>query len=389
MKRFKIAVIHPNLIAGGGSEVCAVWIAEALKNDYSVTIITSGCENLDLLNRAYFSDLKPDEIDLINIPIPRWLKKRFNALRGALIAGFCRKRSNDFDLMISVYNVMDFGKKGIQYIVDFSFDDKLRRKLDKGLIGAKRLLYAQSPFRWAYLKLCEIIAGSSKKRWSKNITIANSEWTAGILKGSFDIDAKVVYHPVPGEYPAVNWDEKDNGFICMARLVPEKGIENVIEIIKRLREQRVDTHLHLLGRADNRQYADRLKSICEANSSWLFMEGLVLGEKKLEFIARHKFGISGRRNEPFGIAVAEMVKSGSIVWVPDGGGQREIVKHKDLIYSDIGDAVDKIKKTLKDSTMQESLRRHLNMRSEEFSVNKFKESIQNLAGDFFQDYETK
>ena len=389
MKRFKIAVFHPKLVVGGGSEVCAVWIIEALKDDYEVSIITSDCLDFGLLNNAYFSNLKVSEVSLIKVSIPNWLKNRFNALRGALLTSFCRKKASEFDLMISTYNAMDFGRRGIQYIVDFSFEDKLRRELDKGLKGSRRLLYMRSPLRWIYLKACERIARSSRKGWSRNITIANSKWTAGIMERSFGARPEVVYHPVPGEYPIVNWEEKENGFICMARMVPEKGIEKAIEILRRLRERGFDLHLHLLGRADDKHYVDYLNSLCKKHSSWLFMEGLVLGKDKLKFITQHKFGISGRPNEPFGIAVAEMVKAGSIVWVPDGGGQREIVGHKDLIYSSIEDAVRKIEKALKDDAMQTSLRGHLNMQSELFSVDKFKLIIQDLVSQFFKDYEIK
>ena len=388
-KRFKVAVFHPKLIVGGGSEVCAVWIVEALKNDYDLSIITSDCVDFSSLNNAYFSDLKENEVNIIKVPIPNWIKKWSNALRGALLAGFCKRRSAEFDLMISAYNVLDFGKKGIQYIVDFSFDDKLRRRLDKGLKGFRRLLYMPSPLRWVYLKICGIIADSSKKGWARNITIVNSKWTAGIMERSFGVRPEIVYHPVPGKYPIVNWEEKEDGFICMARLVPEKGIENVIEIIARLRARGFDLHLHLLGRADDLDYVDYLNRLCKKNSSWLFMEGLVVGEDKLKLVAKHKFGISGRKNEPFGIAVAEMVKSGSIVWVPDGGGQQEIVNHQDLVYADLDDAVFKIEKTLKDNALQASLRRHLEIRSEAFSVDKYKQSIRDLAGRFFQDYEIK
>jgi glycosyltransferase involved in cell wall biosynthesis len=389
MKRFKIAVFHPRLNVGAGSEVSAVWIVEALKNDYDVSIITCDHADFESLNNAYFSDLEAGEVNIIKVLVPSWLKNNFDALRCFLLAGFCREKASEFDLMISTYNVMDFGKRGIQYIVDFSFDDKLRRKLDKGFKGVRGLLYMQSPLRWIYLKTCEIIAGSSRKGWARNITIANSEWTAGIMERSFGIRSRVVYHPVPGVYPDVGWEDKENGFICMARIVPEKGIENTIEILRRLRQRGLDLHLHLLGRADDRHYTDYLNSLCEKDSHWLFMEGLVLGVDKLKFIAQHKYGISGRQNEPFGIAVAEMVKAGSIVWVPNGGGQKEIVGHKDLIYSDIEDAVNKIERVLGDDAMQASLRRHLSMRNEIFSVDKFKLTIKDLVSKFFKDYEIK
>ena len=42
-------------------------------------------------------------------------------------------------------------------------------------------------------------------------------------------------------------------------------------------------------------------------------------------MASHRYGIHGMREEHFGMAPAEMVRAGVIVWVPRGGGQMEIV----------------------------------------------------------------
>ena len=64
---------------------------------------------------------------LIEISIPSLFKKRFDALRGFRLSRFCRRNSSEFDLMISPYNTMDFRKKVIQCIADFSFDYRLRR----------------------------------------------------------------------------------------------------------------------------------------------------------------------------------------------------------------------------------------------------------------------
>ena len=53
MKNIKIAVVHPRIIAGGGSESCSLWIVEALKNDYDVSLITMGEANLDVFNKSF------------------------------------------------------------------------------------------------------------------------------------------------------------------------------------------------------------------------------------------------------------------------------------------------------------------------------------------------
>ena len=119
------------------------------------------------------------------------------------------------------------------------------------------------------------------------------------------------------------------------------------------------------------------------------MEGTLIGNKKMEFIAQHKFGISGRENEPFGIAVAEMVRAGCIVWVPNGGGQVEIVNHPALTCNSIEDAVQKIEKVLKNNAMQIELHKHLAKQSKKFSTEKFKTEIRKLVHEFLEERDTK
>ena len=100
-------------------------------------------------------------------------------------------------------------------------------------------------------------------------------------------------------------------------------------------------------------------------------------------VTGHRFGISGRANEPFGIAVAEMVKAGCIVFVANGGGQVEIVDHPSLIFDDEDEAVDKICNVLEDTSLQRRLGKHLTQGVDRFSVEAFQEGIQEVVRDFF------
>lgn len=100
-------------------------------------------------------------------------------------------------------------------------------------------------------------------------------------------------------------------------------------------------------------------------------------------LAEHKYGISTHPNEAFGISAAKMIKAGCIVLVTKGGGQAEIVNHPDLIFVEIDDAVDKIKKVLKIREKQEDLQEHLKRQSVKFSVKRFKKEVRKLIRDYF------
>jgi glycosyltransferase involved in cell wall biosynthesis len=378
----KVAVVHPYLRAGGGSEARALWCTQALKDKYDVSLVSMGKIDLSVLNYCYGTQLNSDEIQLISLPLSRIIRHRFDSLRSYYLAGYCRQHSHKYDLMISAYNIMDFGKKGIQFIADFSFDDQLRRTFDKNPEGWMGLLYSESFLRKMYLRLGERIAGGSHYGWEKNITIANSNWSRQVLNEVFNLNVQTIYPPVADEYPTIPWENRENGFICLGRLVPEKGIDRIISILIEVKKKIPGIHLHIIGRKENQAYFKKIAKQCAVHKTWISLEEGIYGQEKLAAIAGHRYGIHGRPVEPFGIAAAEMAKAGCIVWVPDKGGQREIVDHPDLIYNE-NNAVDKIVSVLNDSKKQTVLRSHLAAHSQRFSKEIFVEQVRRMVDSFF------
>ena len=384
MRRPEIAIIHPQLIEGGGSEARVLWCAEALKNSYDVTLITMGHVSLDHFNECYGTNLAPGEIKIIELPVPHLFKNHFDALRYYRLARFCRRRASEFDLMISTYNVMDFGRRGIQYIADFSFEDRLRRSFDPKPRGIKKLFYQKSPLRWMYLRLGKILVGNTEQGWKKNMTIANSDWSGKIMREVYGVKTRTIYPPVVDGFSKTPWEKREDGFVCIGRLVPEKRIEKTIEILKQVRSKGWKIHIHIVGKSRDSSYTRKLQDISGKFGDWVFLEGEMFSKEKSEFLAKHKFGIHGRQNEPFGIAVAEMVKAGCIVWVPAGGGQVEVVNHSALIYENVEDAVNKIDLALKSSTLQGQLREHLANQSQIFSAKRFMSETKELVHEFLR-----
>jgi glycosyltransferase involved in cell wall biosynthesis len=382
MSRSKVAIIHPRL-QFGGSEAAALWSIQALKPHYGLTLITSGKVDLERLNNYYGTQLDPREFSILLAPQPLRLARtrKFAGLRGAFVQRFCRKVASRFDLIINTYNVCDYGVPTIQLIADFSFNRDCRLSLNPALKGRKTWWYAETPIRKAYLKLCTAIGGNTSESWKKNLILANSQWSAKLMYERFGIRAEVLYPPVADGFPSISFEQRENGFVCVGRVVPEKRVETIIEIVRRVREGGSDTHLHILGFIDNSAYGREIKRLCNRYRDWVFAEGVVFGPKKKELLARHRFGINGCTSEAFGIAVAEMVKAGCIVFVPASGGQAEIVNHPALTYQTEADAVSKIETALASVTAQESLRRHLAEQGRKFSVEKFTVTLQEVAAE--------
>lgn len=386
MHRFKIAIVHPQL-GWGGSEAVALWALAALKDDYDVCLITSGSVDILHLNEYYGTNLDPKEFAILQVPLPLGLRNttRFAALRWRFIQRYCQRMASSFDLMISAYNPFVFGVKGIQLVADL---EELSTILP--LRNWKRWWYGNTPLRKAYLKVCDWISPASPEVWKDNLTLANSNWTAELLRRRYGVEARVLYPPVPDHLHTIPYGEREKGFVCIGRIVPEKRIEAVIEVLGRVRERGHIVHLHVVGgAAGNSHYARVLKKHClKHHLEWVSFEGRLSEQTKKELTARHRFGISARKNEPFGIVVAEMVQAGCIVFVPDGGGQVEIVDHGDLVYANVEDAVNKIDRVLSNNEVQVTLQEHLAIGAPKFSLENFKEGIEDVVSDFFKERST-
>jgi len=379
----RVAVVHPCLVAGGGSEAAALAIVRALQDDHRVTLITAGRPDLAALNERYGAGVDLARVETRFLPVPPGTRTRFDALRGFPLARYCRRHAGDFEAMFSAYNVMDFGAPGIQKIGDLSFDDGLRREL--GLAGgvAEGPAHRASVGRSLYLGLARALSGDRRERWMKNRTIANSKWTAGLLRDRLGLDSEVVYPAVAASFPPVPWEEREDGFVAIGRLVPEKGFRTVVDILAEVRERR-PVHLHIVGRPGRAAHVRELEELARRHADWVRLEGELYGPEKASFLARHKYGISGSRSEAFGIAVAEMVTAGAIVWVPDGGGPPEIVDHPGLVYSGRGHAVSLILAVLGDAAAEAALRRHLKARAEVFSPGRFAAGVRAVVADFLR-----
>ena len=384
MPKPKVAIIHPHL-RSGGSEARALWGIEALKRDFDVTLITGGPVGLERLNDYYGTNLAREDFRILYAPMPWGLlnSTKFAALKGAFLQRCARRVAPEFDLMISAYNCCDFGVPGVQFIADFSFMEEWRNSLHSELENHKQWWYGDSPLRRAYLGLCNRIAPPNPESWKRNLTVANSGWSARLLRQEFGVEARVLYPPVAAEFPAVPWEQKENGFVCVGRVVPEKRMDAAVRILEKVREAGHDVHLHILGGLDDSPFGVTLLRMA-MQRRWIRLEGRTFGRKKLELMAGHRFGINACENEAFGIAPAELVKAGCITFVPSSGGQTEIVDHPMLTFENEEDAARKICTVLASDALQEKLRRHLSEQAAKFSVESFQAGFRQIVFEFLK-----
>jgi glycosyltransferase involved in cell wall biosynthesis len=289
---------------------------------------------------------------------------------------FCRSVAPEYDLMLSTFNDMDLGKPAIQYChhpgMAMAFQPEIVRRMTDGETTLPRFF----PSRCRLHRALASASGYRERRVRRNVTLANSAWTARIMEQAYDRPVEVVYPPV-GEIPAaLPWEERENGFLCIGRFVRTKRIHMMIEILERVRALGFDVHLHVVSSHAAPDYLAELQPSLRAHAAWVHLEWSLPREQLFRLLSRHRYGIHAMENEHFGMAVAEMVKAGMIPFVPDSGGQVEIVDEPRLIYADPEDAAAKIAALLGNRELQRSTLQHLTRQSAKFSRARFEAELQ-------------
>lgn len=380
MKR--ILVVAATLQPPGGGSAVGAWTLEALRDHYQLTVLTWKPADLGEVNRAFGTRLDAADFQwataaplvsgvLDAVPLP------LSLLTLNLLMREARRllKRTSFDGVIGTMNELDVGVPAIQY-VHYPWAVFPRPDVD-------HRWYHWSPslrlYRWCSARL----SGYSSERVQSNVTLVNSDWTGQRFEAWYGVPAKTVHPPVPGGFANVPWEEREDAFVCMSRISPEKEIEKVIEILAAVRARGHEVRLTIVGHEDHRRYAERVRRVAAPHRGWIsFRHGLPRSEL-VKLLPRHRYGIHGMVDEHFGIAPAELQRAGCIVFVPDRGGCAAIVANDPrLTYGDIGQAVERIDRVLRNAQLRAALRSDLEARGNEFSESCFMEQIRDEVAAF-------
>ncbi len=357
-----IAVFYPNF-AGGGAESVGLWILEALKNKYQVTLLTLFPLDLKKLNAAYGTQLSPENVKVKSIlpqsfqSILDFLNANNQSAKKLLNHYFIRQfkaESLEYDLVFSAYNATDLGKKGIQYIHWINVFDKDEQ-------------------------FYKNISDFSDENMKNNYSIANSYVVADAILTEYGIESTVIYPPVVLDVQNIAWEQKENAFICSGRLTEAKQPHKAIKILKKIREKGYDVKLYITGGGGGFygwKYLRFLKKMVAENSDWVTLYQNLPYKDYVNVLTKCRYGIHYKK-EPFGISIAEMVKAGAIPFVRSVGGQIEIVgeDNQDLFFDSVEEAVEKILWVLNSSDKQQQLINRLEESKKIFSTEHFMKEI--------------
>jgi len=375
-------LVQPSLNPPGGGNLVACWMLEALRDEHQLSVLTWCPPEIDECNRFYGTTLRSDDfelqlapqvarrlIDLVPLPL------RF--LKDSLLYRHCKALGADYDLIIATNNEADLGRCGIQY-VHFP-----RLELDRPFPD---LRWYNSPrsLASAYINACNRLARYSPQQMTANLTLTNSAWIARRVRALHGVATTVLYPPVPGTFPSVPWEERDDGFVAIGRWSPEKRFGRIIDTIAAVRAAGRKVRLHIIGTPGPPQYTRAVRRRVAENAEWVSLHENLDRDALLQLVARQRYGIHFMPDEHFGIAVAEMIRAGCIVFVPNDGGPAEIVaQHEPLLFASPAEATKKILAVLTDENLSASLRAHLAQRAQLFSCDTFVAQLRDIVRYFW------
>jgi len=347
---------------------------QALASVYDVTVITWQPFDLQSLDGWFGTHLAGNHFAVWT---PSWWERRAvsfipdNSIhqKSNYLSRIVKRERDGFTAVVACTFEGDYGPPALQYIHypylgqrytiwNVSGDAPLWTSLVALIHGKQR------PWMW--------ISGYSFDRMRANVTLTNSDWTREVIAREVGTNSLVLYPPAAGDFDNKPWEEREDAFVAIGRLFPDKRQDWIIETLARVQPEWPGLKLHVCGASHDDEYVRRLEGLAEKYSSWVTLHKGPSRVDILGLLANSRYGIHAYKDEHFGIAPAEMARAGCIPFVHNSGGQIEIVDgNPHLCYTTTDDAIAKILEVLRNPVLQRELRNFVYTRSERFSPNTF------------------
>lgn len=383
MNRPRVLFVQPSAQPPGGGNGVIAWMLHALQDDYDVSLMTLERFEVASINRFYGTRIDAGKVRTMRAlpglyPLLARVPLSLSLLKASLLTRSLGAARERFDVVITANNEANLRGRGIQY-VHFPTHLYPRPAVDVRHAYHHRLLLDP------YHALCKRLSGADYEAIARNVTLVNSDWTGVQMARAYPgVATTTLYPPVAGDFPDVPWEEREPAFIAVGRLSTEKDYDRIFDIVGAVRKRHPGLRLHIVGtRDDGNRYAERVLARAEAERSWVTVHENISRAELVTLLSRQRFGIHAMAEEHFGMGVAEMVRAGCVVWVPDGGGQVEIVgRDERLVYRSDAEAVAKIGAALEDERCAAALREHLRPYRERFSEQIFVRHFREVVRDF-------
>lgn len=281
-----------------------------------------------------------------------------------------RRLSSQYDLLVTADDYAAFEQPGIQYVHFPATLTPIPRHFPL-VVGA-------------YFRFCDWVMGLPWARAHDNLTLTNSQWTTDRLRGAGE--TRVIYPPVIDTGPGEPWASRPNTVLCVGRFTESKRIEMVMSIVQRLRAQALpDARLIVVGSAVDAGYSQFLRQIAARLGDWIEIREDLSRTELTSLMARSRYGIQAMAGEHFGMATAEMVRAGCLVFPHRSGGTVEVVDHApELLWHNEEEAVARVSALAADSVLRDRLLAHLREHARRFSTERFVEEFRAIVEEWPQ-----
>ena len=374
----RVLFVQPSFQPPGGGNAVAAWMLQALVGEHDVTTLTRRRNDFGATNRFYGTSLRDADVTARLAPgvgtALDWIPTPVALLKNAMLIRSAKRIGRGFDLTVTANNEAEFGRPNIQYVYYPAF---LRpRPLDD-----VRWYHGPAPVLDAYYWIADRLMQMSRERLVASRTLAVSDWTVARFAARYGADAAVetLYPPIPTAFPEVPWASRENGFVCIGRFAGIKRFETIVEIVAGVRRTAPDAHLHIVGSIEDRRYYRGLRARA-ASLPWVTLHVDLSRRDLLDLIAKHRYGLHAMVDEHFGMAPAEMLCGGCLVWVHDSGGQVEIVgRDPRFTFATASDATRKILAIWNDEDAQRTAGDAMAERRLRFSAERFQARVREIA----------
>jgi glycosyltransferase involved in cell wall biosynthesis len=367
----RVLIVQHSLKPPGGGNAVAAWMVHALAGQHEVGTLTASRWSVGDTNAFYGTTIPDRAVTRYVVPTPwQWLsglqEDSLTRLRMCSVLRSARTLASQYDVLVTADNFAPFPKPGIQYV---HFPADLKPK-------PARL----APLVNVYFTLCDTLLGARWTDAAKNLTLANSRWTAERLERIGEVGvSSVLYPPVldPGE--GRGWAERDDAFLCVGRFHESKRIELAISIVRRIRSTTLPrARLLIAGSSVDARYTSELQRLAAADRDWIEFREDLSRQDLNALMGRARYGIQGMIGEHFGMATAEMTRAGCLVFAHDSGGTPEVLnQERTLLWSTEDEAVTRIASVAAEPV--EALRARLREHADQFSTGRFVEQFRQIV----------
>ena len=362
----RVLVVQRSLSPPGGGNAVAAWMVHALAGVHEVATLTTSPWSVGETNAFYGTSIPEGSVHQHAVPAPwKWLsglpEDRLTRLRMCSVLHYARPLASKYDLLVTADNFAAFAKPGIQY-VHFPADLQPPPARLPALVNV-------------YFAMCDRLLGARWTDAARNVTLANSQWTAAGLERLGEVSKPIVlYPPVIDPGDGLPWHQREDTFLCIGRFHESKRVETAMAIVGRARVAALpNARLIIVGSAVDGEYTSRIIRAAAQYGDWIeFREDLSRADLN-QLMGRTRYGLQAMEGEHFGMATAEMTRAGCLVFAHNSGGTPEVLNNESaLLWETEGEAVKKIVNLRHVDPLRARLKTHADQFSPEHFVDQFR-----------------